>query len=367
MPIPRITNDIQLDTTPGIIPDNKDISYKLIKAATLQLHEKGIVISVVPPIVMREMHHIAANRAHGTANARDANVLAIVNNAKRMRATKRLAYAKLVRRKLFGAQANVNNLHNICNTTLSPDFFTDTIRSADMNLYLGLHYSRKGALPFEHRLAALCAWKPLRYMKADPSDYGQLRMLPVGTPEPGPEPNILNLVYDDFVMLAGPGAAHEATALRQAYLEQNLAMLELVCACRPNTNRPHNVYVEGAGRDITLYTLAKIARARRQGARRYAAVLTYLAFVPGSNPPVYPLQPIVQAYGFRRLNVTFAREDDLRGGNTQQAIEHFYVLCDTYDAAGNVTETWEQRLADRFPTPELLCPLDTRAVRPQCV
>jgi hypothetical protein len=365
MPIPHITNDIQLDTTPGMNPDNKDLSYKLIKAATLQLHEKGIVISVVPPIVMREMHHIAANRAHGTANVRDAHVLALANPAKQMRATKRLAYAKLVRRKLFGAQINVSNAHNICNTAIDPRFFMDVLRTADLNLYLGLHYSRKPGQPFAHRLAALCAWKPLRYMMADPQDYGQLRVLPVGSAEPGPDPALLQLVYHDFTLLAGPGAAHEAIALRQAYLVHGIAMLELVCGNRPNTNRPENVYVEGAGRDMTLYALAKIARARRQGGRRYSAVLTYLAF--HGNPPVYPLQSIVQAYGFRRLNVTFARNDALRGGNTQQAIEHFYVLCDTYDAAGNVTETWEERLAHRFPTPELLCPLDTRAVRPQCV
>jgi len=368
MPIPLITNDINLNLTPGGTPDNKDMAFKLMKAATLQLHEKGLVVVVVPPIVMREMHHIAANRVAATANARDAHVTAMANHGRRMRATKRVAYAKLVRAKLFDAQSNDNNVHNICNTTLSPEFFKDVIRSADMNLYLGLHYSRKGVgTPFEHRLAALCAWKTLRYMRADPRDYAQLRMLPAGTPEPGPEPTILHLVYHDFHLLAGPGAAHENAALRQAYLQQGLAMLELVCACRQNTNRPHNVYVEGSGRDMTLYALAKIARARRHGARRYAAVLTYLAFVPGSNPPLYPLQQIVQAYGFRRLNVTFARDDALRAGNTQQAIEHFYVLCDTYDAAGNVTERWEDRLAQRFPTPSTLCALDTGATRPQCV
>ena len=368
MPIPLFTNDINLDLTPGATPDNKDMSYKLLKAATLQMHEKGIVVAVVPPIVMREMHHIAANRSSATARTRDAFVAAIPNGAKRMRATKRLAYAKLVRKKLFDAQANTSNPHNICNTTLHQSFFNDAITSPDTTLYLGLHYSRKGAAtPFAHRFAALCAWKPLTFMLADPPDYAQLRMLPVGTPEPGPEPRILKLVYDDFTLLAGPGAVHESQALRDAYAGQNLALLDLVCGCRPDTNRPQNVYVEGAGRDMTLYTLAKIARAQRRGARRYAAVLTYLAFVPGSNPAHYPLQRIVQDCGFRRLNVTYARNDDFRGGNTQQAVEHFYVLCDTYDAAGNVTETWVDRLAHRFPTPETLCALDTRATRPQCV
>jgi hypothetical protein len=192
-------------------------------------------------------------------------------------------------------------------------------------------------------------------------------MLPNGTPEPGPEPHILNLIYSDFQLLAGPGAAHENQALLQAYTAKNLAMLDLVCACRQNTNRPNNVYVEGAGRDMTLYALAKIARTQRHGARRYAGVITYLAHVPGSNPAAYPLQAIVQACGFRRLNVTYARNDANRAGNTQQAIEHYYVLCDTYDAAGNVTESWVDRLAQRFPNPAILCALDTKATRPQCV
>jgi hypothetical protein len=361
MPIPLITNDPN-----GVLADNKDMSFKLLKAATLQLHEKGLVVVVASPIVMRELSIIARNRQPGTANARDADVAAIPDNARRTRATKRLHYAKQLRRTIFASQTNAANLHNICNTTLSPDFFNDVITSPDMNLYLGMHYSRKGALPFTHRLAALSAWKPVRYMLSDPQDYDNLRMLPAGTPEPDGT-QILKLVFDSFHLLAGPGAVHENQALDVAYNNNNLAMLELVCACSQNTNRPNNIYVEGAGRDMTLYALAKIAKVRRQGQRRYAGVLTYLAFVPGSNPVDYPLEGIVQTYGFRRLNVRYARNDANRGANTSQAIEHYYVLCDTYDAAGNVVERWEDRLAHRFPDPSNLCALDTYSGRPQCV
>jgi hypothetical protein len=142
MPIQLITNDHL-----GIAPDNKDMSYKLMKAATLQLHEKGLVVAVVPPIVMREMHHIARNRTNAVRDSRDPVVAAIPDAARRTRATKRLHYAKLIRQSLFDSQTNANNQHNICNTTLSPDFFADVIRNgdnrSDMRLYLGLHYSRK--------------------------------------------------------------------------------------------------------------------------------------------------------------------------------------------------------------------------------
>ena len=146
-------------------------------------------------------------------------------------------------------------------------------------------------------------------------------------------------------------------------------MLDLVCACHPNAPlpRPGNVHVPGAGRDMMLYALAKIARARKNGGRRYAGVVTYLAFHLGpGGAPVYPLLRAIQAVGFRPMTVTYARE---RGGDgtTEDALERYYVLCDEYNAAGHVVETWIDKLARHFPTPSTLCALDTGATRPQCV
>lgn len=405
MPIPAITND-----PPNA--DNKPFSYKLLKAATIQMHAKGLVAVVATPAIMNDLRNLA-DRNNATRDQRVADRIAVINGwghsasatRRKTNATKRLAYANLLRDRIFAVQPrpaagvehpNLNN--SLCNTTFTDKYFMESLTSNDdVRIYLALHYSTKREQEvsrprarerqytrnryeqlqpnegFRYRIAALIAWKtqPLTQLVVE-EDYPDLQI-----DEDEPVDGFINTKIESFTILEGSGPRnghgiatapaanhHENDALMTAHDDGNMAFLDLACGNTANNTNNDAVYVEGAGRDMVLFTLAKIAQVKRRRVQRYTSVLAYMSHT-NSNPPLYPLEKIMKDCGFRRVDVSVERVDDAPGQMISP--ERYYVLCDTYNAAGNITEEWTDRLAGLFPTPDTLCALDTSATRPQCI
>lgn len=367
--IPLITNDPD-----GQIADNKDITHKMLKAITNQLHEKGLVVAVIPKGIVRELDHILINNP----TARQHELDNLQPSPQRTVSRKRLAYAIRIREIIrhsqphHNNQRNANPQRNLCHSSINPAYFKSIMTDKDAknpNIYIAFHYSRgprkpaatrrRGSLPqgqgptFDHRVAALTAWQTLQPFYVRHDEYPTLR---IGVSTEGILVDITRIAINRIVR----------PNLLTSYENGKIALLDLVCACDNSNTNPYNVNVVGAGTDMFLFTLAKIAKARQAGARRYDAVITYLA---SDGPGNYPLQRMVELYGFQMCRLKLVRYDNLLGTivDDRHDIYPYYILCDRINRRGEVVTPWEQALAERVPDPEPACPLDTRTNRPQCL
>ena len=204
---------------------------------------------------------------------------------------------------------------------------------------------------FAYRVAAVTAWQTLdKFIAETTTDFGGI------TDDPG-ETAAATVRITRILLNNNPDAQ-----LLDSYDHKRIAVIDIVCACDQANTNPHNIYVEGAATDLFLFTLAKIAKMRGNGGRKYDAVITYLAKPIGAA--VFPLQRMVTRFGFVpcRVEVASLRQPATRRLNNQASAPYF-ILCDQNQIP------WQDALAQNIIVPDPLppCPLDTNAHISQCI
>ena len=424
MPIPPITNNPASGTWQGEA-DNKGMFYKLLKATTNQLHAKGLLVVVINKGIMKELNGMNTTNFNARMTQVNAmpNLNQTTLN-KRNNTRKRLFKAQQIRTILNKSQPRPSNFYpnpvpqrHVCHSSVDPSYIKhvfEDITGKNNNVYIAFHYSNSPLPRVRTAAAALPAAVPAAVPAAAalaaavPAAVGNLRRSArnrggatrsrsaAASSGPPPPPRRKNFAYrvaavtawqtlDKFIaqtttdfggITDDPGETAAATVritsilinnnpnaqLLNSYDEKRIAVIDIVCACdRANTN-PHNIYVEGAATDLFLFTLAKIAKMRGNGGRKYDAVITYLAKPIGAA--VFPLQRMVTTFGFVpcRVEVASLRQPATRRLNNQASAPYF-ILCDQNQIP------WQDTLAQNIIVPDPLppCPIDTNAHISQCI
>ncbi len=176
-------------------------------------------------------------------------------------------------------------------------------------------------------------------------------------------------VYDDTLRTFHSRSRIDSEAFRQykmkfdkpdqdQWLRQGrVAEIDLMCSTQP-----------GAGSALLSYILARIAARKKNGARRYKGVITYLAGHRRSmNRPsgnVYPFYPAITAMGFTQARVKLTREGVLNRERT----EPYFVAFDNSPVAD---ESWVARVVRRLQSLDvdqalLSCPTVPKSGRTYC-
>ncbi len=289
----------------------------LERATTVQMHSLGAAVRDVPHSVVALIARV--HRAHQGGAVPWAQLMQNEPDAARRR---RLGVAR-------DTEALFRGLRDasLCRSPLAEDFVRMVLEGdlrSDTRVHVALTLANPSAgQPARYRESAVVAWGVSD--KVEPIE------------------DVEHRVY--------LGTRAENSTLNQMLRAQRVAEIDLVCASGEAADGKR-----GLGRALLVRSLAKIARATKQGERRFHAVITYLAHVPGGDPP---LKRGVEAIGFKKIDV-FHRADK---GPFQKSDRKYYILQDTR------TQTWEQQLARSVVWEEPMsvqCPLAPKSGRAYC-
>ena len=299
----------------------------LSRASKLQLHAMGIVVREFPPILMRVVQ----------AHVQGASWQALLNRARNPTARARVNAAERAHAMLIGLVAH----HGMCTAPIQQTFSTLVLSGGfrtDSTIALGMRINSNA--DFHSKPTAVAAWARCDHQDNinDDGNGGEAVELQLQCP-------LLN------------------TKIRQ----HRVAEIDLTCvaaappaARRRTTSAAANfVHTRGGGRALLTHVLARIAERKQNGARRFVAVITYLAVDAHGNKP---LLPALRSMGFTPVASSWKRAD----GAIVPTGRDYYVL---QDDPGNSGITWQRKAANSIAwshTMQAMCPLEPRSGATYC-
>lgn len=309
------------------------------KAVKLQMHAMGVAAQNIPAIVVRTMSRAIEA---GSASAPTWDVLPTNTDAQR----KRVEFAK-------ATYATMEWLiqHSLCK--LNRDFVEKTLYGLlydDAATTIGYHVKDRRYTP-----VAVVSWATADHKET----IGQEGTLRDGD---------VQVLY---------GSQDNNAELNKLVKDGSVADITLVCSAQPPEAAPRGRgrgrqvrvsqtsgrfhVVRGSATALLMHVLSALATRKRQGQRRYKAIIVHAARNQAGR---LPIQPTLERMGFEPCQVWFKYEDN---GSVVDSGRAYYVLREQ-----NTGKTWVEKFAEAITwnaeegVMERMCPLRAGTGRASC-